>query len=237
VPTVTLSDGGSCEVRQLGLYELDKIEGPAISGPFVHKQDVAGISYDAEFDIFAFDEPPKKPEIPEHEAPEKSHAWHDWRVYWLYQAGIEHERKRLEETAAYLDRIALYILEECITPEDQRRIIDSSDWKIVYTAALIDQLTREKLVATLRLFKAEYSDKEIFDALQEAEGGPGKYDAIRVWEGRLMIEMGMTEAEYSMISLDERARKVCAMMLPKWMEHLEIDRAKKEQDEKSRFRK
>jgi hypothetical protein len=232
VPTVTLSDGAPCEVRQLGLYALDVIEGPAVSGPFIYQQEIAGIFYDAEFDIFAFEEPPKQPEIPEHEAEEKSLPWYDWKNYRLYQAGLEHERKRLETTAEYIDRIVAFILDECITEEDRKRLLVEDDWKKIYTAALVEQLTEEKLVDTLRKFKAEYSNKEIFEALREAEGSPGKYDAIRVWEGKLMIEMGLTEAQYSMLSLDERARKVCSMMLPKWMEHLEIDRTQKESEAK-----
>lgn len=231
--TVILSDGDPCEVRKLGLYELDYVALPAIMGPWTYSLMIAGKPVEVEFDLYAYEAPPAKPDIPESEIKEKSEAWYDWREYHYYHAALLHEKRRNAATADYLIEIAHYILENCISEADRYRIVNSEDWNAVYTAALVQQLTREVLIDTLKTFKAEYGDKEIFEALEEASGGEGKYDPIRMWENQLMIKMGMTEAEYCMMSLEERARKVVAMKLPEWIGHLDHDRMMSERKKKN----
>lgn len=218
------SDNDPISVKKLGLYELDNVTPPAISGPFTYRREIAGNVLDIEYDMSRYQEPPIPPDVPEHEVKEGSEAWYDWREYHFYHAALLHERKRLDATAEYLDRIAHYVLENCVKPEDRYRIVTEEDWRSVYSAALVPQVTQELLEETLRSFKAEYGGKEIFAALATTEGGLGKYDAIRVWETKLMVAMNKTEAEYAMIPLQERARKICGVMMDKWIGHLDIER-------------
>ena len=65
---------------------------------------------------------------------------------------------------------------------------------------------------------------EIFQAMSLVEGSPATYRAIRAWEVSLMIQMQVTEEEYALIPLKERARKVCAMQLTDWIKTLESHR-------------
>lgn len=228
--TVILSDGQPCLVRRLGLYEINKIDPPEVSGPFVYVAITTGdVEHYVEFDLSAWESPPQKPDIPESDVVKKSAAWYDWREYKLYQAALHHEKQRIESVAAYLEREAQYILDNCVEPENVDRIVTKEDWHLVYTAALIPQVTQELIAECLkREFKAAYADKEIFDALTDAESGQGVYDAIMVWENNIMLEMQMTEVEYAMMPLEERVRKICAMNLSKWIQHLESDRVSKE---------
>jgi hypothetical protein len=47
-----------------------------------------------------------------------------------------------------------------------------------------------------------------------------------------MLSLGMTEATYATLSLDERARHVCRLMADEWIGQLELNRVKKEQEMK-----
>jgi hypothetical protein len=58
--------------------------------------------------------------------------------------------------------------------------------------------------------------------------GLGEFSALRAWEMELMLSLQMTEEQYSLIPLKERARMVAGMKRKEWMKALETDRSIKE---------
>lgn len=229
-----LSDGKPISVRALGIFELDAIPRPD-GRPFTYEMELlGGKQVEAEFDLDAWDEPPVKPDISPDKIQERSEAWYDLRTWQVYQAALRHRHRQAEELLIFCDAVAEYIVRRCLDPADVPRIVTEADWEEVYTLALVPQLSKEKLAEALRqTYQAAYDDDEIFDALEKTSGGRGVVNALRLWENKVMLQMQMTEAEYATLSLDERARKVCALMLDKWLEHLEMDRFRKEQDKKT----
>lgn len=84
-------------------------------------------------------------------------------------------------------------------------------------------------MSSIRCFRARFKDLTIFEAMQRVKGGHGQLDAIALWEYQAMIAWRMSEAEYSDLSLRERARRVVAVKLSDWMSTLESDEAIKKQ--------
>lgn len=233
--TVYLSDGKPLQVQQLGIFELDAIS-PKVSGPFTYEvETLTGKKYEVEFDPDAFDEPPQKPDTPRHELVEKSAEWYDYLDWQLYQGAIKHKADKKAAIADYYEEVARYIKEHCIDPSQANRIVTGADWVAVYEAALVPQLSMEKIKEVLRsTYAAEFKGKGIFEVLSEdwIPRGAGTYNTLREWENRLMIQMKLTEVEYATLPLDERARKVCALFLSDIMKFLESEWRRK-QDGKS----
>ena len=227
--TVQLSDGQPCEVRRLGIFELDVV-GPTLVGPFTYKFKLAnGESVEVEYDLNKITNPPQHPGVPENEIVEGTPQWHALLEWQTYKAAVQHEQKRLASAIGYVLEITKYIADHSIAHDDQQRIIDDADWQIVYEAALVPQLTYEVLAQTFKdHFSAHFDGKEVFDAMRSMEGGHGGYDSIRAWEIQAMTAMHMTEDIWSDLPLEERSRKVAALKLPKLIEALESDRSVKE---------
>lgn len=221
---VILSDGNSIPVRVLGIFELDSIPMPQ-TGRFTYTIElVTGKTEEVEFEIERWEEPPQKPDIPENEIIQGTPAWYDLRTWKLYQAALLHEKKRIDEALTYTQQVAEYIYQNCLSPEDREKIVNELDWREVYSAALIPPLTMDLIRETLRSsFQADYGGLEVLDALQNVKGGKGSYNAIKLWENKLMIRMRMTEVEYATLPLPERARKVCALLLDDWLQALATD--------------
>lgn len=230
MPQVTLSDGQPCGVRQLGIYELDALPRPRL-GMFTYTIELKGGPQEAEFDISAYDEPPSPPEIPEHAVKERSEPWYQWQEYHMYQAALLHRKRQLQAAGDHAAAVKDYILAECIAPEDRRRVMNAADWRAIRAAALTEELTMELLAAALHNhLEAEYDGEDIFTALKDVAGGKGRYDAIKLWEGKVMLALGRTEAEYARLSLDERSRHVVRLMADEWLGQLEMSRMKKERE-------
>lgn len=227
---VVLSDGQPCSVRRLGIFELDPI-GTDLVGPFRYKFTLAnGQEVEEEYDISRISTPPAHPGVPENEIVERSPQWWALLEWQTYKAAVEHERKRLESVTNYVTEVSGYIASSCLSPEDRNRIVDLEDWKLVYDVALVPQLTPDILAETFKKnFGAIFDGLEIFDALRRTTKGSGSYDAIRAWEIQAMAAFGyQTEEEWSELSLEERARKVAAVNLPRIMENLESDKTRRE---------
>jgi hypothetical protein len=110
----------------------------------------------------------------------------------------------------------------------------ASDWEAVYNAALCPQVEIEDIKAAMvNNFGARWAGKEIFDALENVEGGMGEYVSTKVWETNLMITLGETEAIYSERGIKERARMLAALKIPEFFGILESDRVLKEARSKS----
>lgn len=235
MPIVTLSDGEPCEVRTLGIFELDSIRREFL-GPFTFMMKVlGGIEKEVEYDIGKYEELdrpiPTPPDIPEHELKENTEEWFQFRDSQLYQAAQHHAVLRIESVFEYCDDVIDYLLLNCISPQDIRRIVTDEDWRLVYYAAMIPQITEALIIATLRdTYQAKFNHDEIFDALGKTEGGSGSYNAIRQWENDWANEMGYSDIELATVPVEERTRRVVAKFLRGWMEFLEMDKWKKERD-------
>jgi hypothetical protein len=225
---VVLSDGKECHVETLGYFELDHIPLPNM-GVFTYEMEmVTGDKKQVELDLSRYEELPKKPDIPEHELVEGGPAWYRYREWQLVQAALLHGRLRIESTHDYAEQVLSYILNNCVAPEDWKRIKTPEDWEKVRWAALLPQLDRERLGETLRnTFNATFNDEEIFDAMDKTSGGMGAYNALRLWETQLANLLQLRDLEYAMIDLEERSRRICAMKLNDWLEFLDVDRMKR----------
>lgn len=235
MPEVTLSDGGPCEVRTLGIFELDTIRREFL-GPFVYEMTVLGGSKrKVEYDISKYEELgrpiPQPSKIPESELKENTQEWYDHRDWQLYSAAEHHGIDRLNNVSEYCDDVVAYILSKAISAEDQKRIVIESDWEKVYLAALVPQVTEKMIVHVLRdTYQAEYEDDEVFDALDKTKGGSGIYNAIRLWENEWANEMGFSDMELAVIPVEERARRICAKFLRGWFEFLELEKMRRERE-------
>lgn len=226
---VILSDGKPCRVRRLGIFELDGV-GPALVGPFRYKFNLAnGQEVEEEYDISNITRPPQHPGVPENEIEERSPQWWALLEWQTYKAAVEHERKRVASVNEYVRTVSAYIAKHAISELDRQRIVDDADWQAVYEVALVPQITVERLRQAFDIhFGAHFKGEEIFDALQRIERGHGGYDSIRASEIQVMQSLGMTETQWSGLSIEERTRHVAARMLPKFMESLESDQSIKE---------
>lgn len=235
MPIVTLSDGDPCEVRTLGIFELDSI-GRDFLGPFTFTMKVlGGTEKEAEYDIGKYEElgrpKPTPPDIPVHELKENTQEWYQYRDSQLYQAAEHHGVLRLDAVSVYTDEVISYILLNCVTEQDVSRIVTDEDWELVYHAAMVPQITEKMITEILRdSYQAEFNDQAIFDALDRAKGGSGKYNAIRLWENEWANEMGYSDLQLAIVPVKERARRVVAKFLRSWMESLEMDKWSKERE-------
>ena len=229
--TITLSDGLPFRVPQLGIFELDELR-EAPMGVFTYEVEVMGKRYDVEFDISTWDHVPVKPDNPnpKPETPE----WYALQEYTLYQAGVLHEERRQQQMYQYVEKVGRYILRKC--PDDINRIITYNDWEKIYNTALVPQLTVEILATTLqKTYQASFEGIDVFEALSELGNDTGgSYNTLRQWENEVMLRMRMTELEYALLPLDERARKVCAIFLPEIMAALSADKYRRESEAKRR---
>lgn len=230
--TIELSDGLPCQVRVLGLFELDTL-GPDIPGPYFYQVlTYTGVVYDIEYPLP--DKPPVKPVLSGAEGPEAgSDDWHQLNEYEIYQAALAHEEKRMQAIEDWLNNCAAHILAECLEPEDRTRLVEVEDYQTVYAAATVPKLKLEDIGAVLRsTFRAEFGGREILEALFGLEPGGGKVNAVALWESQLLNALGLVtpeqEAAYGQLPIANRARKVAAFKLADWLGALEADRASRE---------
>lgn len=229
VTVIRLSDGESCEVKRLGIFDMDNT-GPELLGPFVYTFTMAnGQEVEETYEIRHLTKPPQHPGVPENEIETHSPTWYALLEWQTYKSAVMHERKRIESMIQYVMEVSRFILEKALAEEDWDRVQTEEDWLRIIEAALVPQLTPEILADTFRRhFKAHFQGEAIFDALKHMSPGSGGYDAIRVWEINTMSQLGFTEEQWSKLDLAERARKVAANNLPKLLESLETDKQIKE---------
>lgn len=232
---IYLSDGEPCTVRRLGIFELDNIV-PDKHEPFTYEiEDLTGKVHEVPFNIEDYEEPPERPSVDPDTVKKGSPAWFDLYDWQLYQAAIAYRNEQMRSLARYYEEVTYYILDYCVQEEDRNRIVLEEDWARVYTAALVPQLTMDLIQDTLRTtYKASFLEKEIFDAIDLLPKGKGAYNSIRKWENELMIQMELTEAQYALLPLEERARKVCALFLDDIMGSLEMEVRRRELNAKKK---
>lgn len=137
---ITLTNNTPFHVRQLGLFELDNIL-PETIGQFTYTIEILGKPYEAEFKVESYgDNPPVKPEqSPSEIKPNTKEA--DMLTDWqLYEAAKLHNKRRVENTAKFYMTVKKYIIENaCI--DSPNLITTIEDWRRVYDAVLVPQLT------------------------------------------------------------------------------------------------
>ena len=95
MPEISLSDGLPCDVRTLGIFELDNVPRNQI-GPFVYTIElVGGVKKEVVYDLAKYDEegrePPQKPDTPEHLIKEDTEDWYNLRDWKRHQAAERHQ--------------------------------------------------------------------------------------------------------------------------------------------------
>lgn len=231
---VTLSDKNTCQVRVLGLFELDVV-GPAIPGPYRYQVlTYTGQVYEAEYPIP--DEPPEKPEDPEPET--GSVEWRQLQDYETYLCAVAHEETRAAAVEDWLNNCAAYVVEHCLEPADRARLVEPEDYAAVYAAAVVPRLTMDDIEDALsQVYRAEFAGLGILEALWKLEPGAGRMNAVALWENQLLNDLGLVtpdqEAGYGQLPIVDRARKVAAFKLSDWLGSLEADRAHKEAKRKT----
>lgn len=227
---VTLSDGESCQVRVLGLFELEKVAPDKRDpGPFFYTIRLhGGREVEAPYNLADLDSPPKKPDIPREDVRMGQPEYDQWIEYDIYRGALRHQERRIQLAEERLREIATYIMENCLGAGDAYRIVTDEDWQKVHKAALVPEVSRDDLELALSgTFHAEYNGVPLLDAMENVKGSGVSYAAIRAWEVELMVALKMTEAEYASLSVEERARKIVAMKLPQWSEILAAHEARK----------
>lgn len=233
VTVIHLSDGEPCDVKRLGIFELDGV-GPTLVGPFTYTFTLAnGQEVEDTYPLERITRPPEHPGVPESEIVEGTPSWHALLDYQTYKMAVAHERPRLKSMIDYVYEVSAYVA-SAVSDEDRDRIVTDEDWLKVREAALVPGITPEILAdAFRRHFGAHFQGKDIFDALSGMAPGSGGYDAVRVWEINTMTQHGFTEEQWAGLSLAERSRKVAAANLPKLVEALETDLKIKEMKTKN----
>ena len=229
IKEVTLSDGLPCQVRCLGLFELDAV-GPDIPGPYRYSiLTYTGQVFEAEYQ--PGQAPPIKPEPSEPET--GSPTWHQLREWDTYQAYLAHETTRSQAIEEWLNNCAAHILANCLDVATRLRLVEAEDYQAVYAAAMVPHLTLEDIGTALRsTFRASFDGVDILDAMWKLEPGLAKLNPVALWESQLLNDLGLVtaeqEAEYAHLPVVARARKVAAFKLADWLGALEADRVQRE---------
>lgn len=225
---VLLSNGQKAKVKRLGLFEMDDIP-KDIPGPYtfaVHL--LGGDDYEMVYDIEeVLKTPPQKPDGELESAVAGEPEYYHWQEWLRFQEALAHQAKIFEAYAEYCERVALYIRENCLL--DDIAIDTPADWEAIYNASLCPQVTLTDIkLAMAQNYGAKWAGKEIFDALENVEGGMGEYISTKVWDTDLMIRLGEAEAVYAERTVKERARMIAALKIPDFFGILESDKAIKE---------
>jgi hypothetical protein len=142
------SSGEKIKVRTLGVFELDTFD-PDPIGMFTFAGQTLAGEVEIEYDGSGWDAPPKKPDVIDPE--EGTDEWRDLREWELYHAWVLHEERRYAAAAEYHQRIAEYILSNCLNGQgDRGKVVTAEDWEVVHQAAFVPQLTEEDVAAALR---------------------------------------------------------------------------------------
>ena len=228
---VTLSDDRPCVVRRLGIFELDTIQ-PPDTRPFVYTETLGQNEITRPFALESWDKPPAPP-TPEQMAAEPGtvpyYYYYEWSLYWTatYKA-----KQNKEDVKRYCKDVANYILDTCVSSEDKTRIVTPDDFRLVWAAALVPQLSLEDLAMSLEYtFRANFDGEAVLTKIlnnSADEDSGGGYNAIRTWEIQAINNSGFTESEWAELPLDERARRVVAMKLDDWLAYLTSEKQRKE---------
>ena len=227
---ITLSDDRPCVVRRLGIFELDAIQ-PPDTRPFLYTETLGKNEITRPFDITAWEKPPAPP-TPEQMAAKPGtipyYYYFEWSLYWAttYKA-----KQNKEDVKRYCQDVAKYILETCISVDDRSRIVTDGDFRLVWSAALVPQITLDDLAMSLEYtFRANFDDEAVLSKIlngDDEDDSGGGYNAIRTWEIQAINNSRFSEAEWAELPLDERARRIVAMKIDDWLGYLASEKQRK----------
>lgn len=224
--TVTLSDGASCEVRRLRIFELRQAIEPPLYGYFTYDVEVGGRTVTAVY------EPPEIPPTVTSDDPNIA-IWQQNEVDY-YRAWQAHEDTKRRDPERYACDVAEYIITNCISEGDKRRIVTPEDYAAVYLAALTPSVTMQELEsAASRVFHAKFDNQPLFKAMMgNGNTGDGEHDIVAVWEVETMHQSGLTEQLWAELPLGERARRIVGSKLSEWQSGLQMS---KDRDRRGKF--
>lgn len=141
---VTLSDGLPCEVRRLGLYELDFVTDELPDRVFYYEMGIlGGQTVKAPYQFPA--EPPQPPDMPLEECQPNSREWRQWQNVQTYEAAIAHLHTWTVAFEKWRNDRDDYILRTCVNEADWQHVKTPEDWKKILAAAVVPELTMEAL--------------------------------------------------------------------------------------------
>lgn len=149
--TVTLSDGDPCEVRVLGLYELDSV-------PI---GDIEDFKYDYQisesqvtkktYTLRDWTEAPQKPDTPKELCEAGSLGWAMWNAWDLYEAVLQRRYEQIEAAERHAHEVGRYVIRECLAEGDRGRVRLPGDLEVILQAALVEELTLAEVGAALAI--------------------------------------------------------------------------------------
>jgi len=157
-----LSDGKSVEVRRLKFLELeDEVPYPD-PGLYLHTYIIDGHPQQVGYGLDDYIEIPDRPKTALVDAQPGSYEAALWEQYNLYRAVLTHERLRQNIREQYLVDCAQYILTNCISTEDQDRLVTPADYKVIHQKALCPEVTEEDIIAVLASTFQGYMEGQAF---------------------------------------------------------------------------
>jgi len=148
---VSISDGGAVAVRPLFLYEDDIVpfDDP---GEFVFQYvlDIQSGQIKPVIHTLAdFQEIPVKPARAREAYKEGSEGFDLWAQWTLFQAIVTHETERIKASEEHAHNVIRYILTNCLSEEDRRRIVTVEDLQAVLAVALVTEIAIEEVEGAL----------------------------------------------------------------------------------------
>ena len=148
--TVTLSDGEECEVAVLPIFGLDEVAPDKEIGPFYYDFKIGDQVVQDVYDPFRAEVPPQPPAVPRHECLPGSVGALQWEEYDTYRAAVVHWERNYTLLDKYYAETKRYILKNCLSPEDRKRVVTPEDMDAVYHAALVPQVEEGIIADVLR---------------------------------------------------------------------------------------
>lgn len=140
--TVTLpSDGLPCEVRVLGLYELDSVpfDDP---GDFQYEYQMTNNQITKKtYTLRNWPEAPEQPTKPRELCEAGSYEWALWNRWDLYEAVLQRRYEQIEAAERHAHDVGRYVIRECLAPKDQPRVKMPKDLEVICGAAMVDEET------------------------------------------------------------------------------------------------
>lgn len=172
---VTLEDGGPCQVRVLGLYELDSALMADDVGDYQHTYP------NGQTKTYTLrdwpDGEPEKPPVLEELAEVGSLHWAMWNRWRLYQAVLSHRLKQIEAAERHAHQVAKYVLRDCLSPEDLPRVVTPADLAKILQAALVVEVGMEDIETALAAtFPGLVQWQEYFEGFTQIAARRGRGD-------------------------------------------------------------
>lgn len=149
--TVTLSDGGPCEVRVLGIYELDQVADDTPEDFQYDYQISENQVTKKTYTLRDWTEVPEKPIALRELCEYGSLEWAQWNAFALYEAVLQRRYEQIEASERHAHDVARYVIRECLAEGDRGRVRMPGDLEAVMGAALVAEETAEDLARAMAI--------------------------------------------------------------------------------------